>query len=139
MQTAFPRSTYRRRMEAVLARMEEAGLNALVTTAPDNVNYLCGYDAIGYLWYQGLILSPRLPEPVFVIRQIEASAVEELSAAAATRYYDIASEEPADAVADVLKGAGLSGARIGVETQSTWISPAQYLALQAAQIGRAHV
>lgn len=132
MQTAFPRSTYRRRMEAVLARMEEAGLDALVTTAPDNVNYLCGYDAIGYLWYQGLILSPRLPEPVFVIRQIEASAVEELSAAAATRYYDIAHEEPAAAVADVLKGAGLSGARIGVETQSTWISPAQYLALQAA-------
>lgn len=132
MQTAFPRSTYLRRVEAVLARMEEEGLDVLVTTAPDNVNYLCGYDAIGYLWYHALILSPRLPEPVFVIRDIEASSVEESSAAAATRYYDIAQEEPAAAVADVLKGAGLAGARIGVETQSTWMSSAQYLALQAA-------
>ncbi|CAM5768114.1 ectoine hydrolase DoeA [Labrys miyagiensis] len=132
MQTAFPRSTYRRRVEAVLARMEEAGLDVLVTTAPDNVNYLCGYDAIGYLWYQGLILSPRLPEPVFVIRHIEESAVEELSAVARARYYDIAREAPTAAVADVLQGAGLSGARIGIEMQSTWISPAQYLALREA-------
>lgn len=132
MQTAFPRSTYRRRVDAVLARMEAAGLDALVTTAPDNVNYLCGYDAIGYLWYHGLILSPRLPEPVFVIRHIEATSVEELSAVANARYYDIAKEEPTTAVADVLRGAGLSGARIGLETQSTWMSPAQYLALQAA-------
>lgn len=132
MQTAFPRSTYRRRVEAVLARMEEAGLDVLVTTAPDNVNYLCGYDAIGYLWFHALILSPRLPEPVFVIRHIEMTAVEELSAAPATRYYDISKEEPAAAVADVLNGAGLSSARIGLETQSTWVSPAQYLALREA-------
>lgn len=135
MQTAFSRRTYHKRVEAVLAQMEPAGIDALITTAPDNINYLCGYDAIGYLWYQALILSPRLPEPVFIVRHIEATSVEELSAVANARYYDISEEEPATAVVDVLNASGLSNARIGVETQSTWVSPAQYLAVQAALPG----
>src|SRR5215469_2629658 len=131
MLTAFPLATYRERQSKVLERLSKANLDALVVTAPDNINYLTGFDSLGYLWYQALILSKKLPRPFFLTRTSEQPCVHELSALESAAYYDIATQDPLELVARALTDAGLSSARIGLEMHSFTLSPAQYLRLQA--------
>ncbi len=46
---AFPASEYRRRLDAVRANMERAGIDLLYVTLPDHIGYLSGYQAE---WFQ---------------------------------------------------------------------------------------
>ncbi len=131
MLTAFSLATYRERQSKVQERLNKAQLDALVVTAPDNINYLTGFDSLGYLWYQALIVSKKLPRPFFLTRTSEQPCVHELSALETSAYYDIARQDPLELVARALTDAGLASARIGLEMHSFTLSPAQYLRLQA--------
>lgn len=131
MLTAFSLATYRERQSKVQERSSKANLDALVVTAPDNINYLTGFDSLGYLWYQALIISKQLPRPFFLTRTSEQPCVQELSALESASYYDIATQDPLELVARALSDAGLAAARIGLELHSFTLSPAQYLRLQA--------
>jgi Xaa-Pro dipeptidase len=130
MLTAFSLATYRERQSKVQERLSKANLDALVVTAPDNINYLTGFDSLGYLWYQALIISKKLARPFFLTRTSEQPCVQELSALETATYYDIATQDPLELVARALTDAGLSSARIGLEMHSFTLSPAQYLRLQ---------
>jgi Xaa-Pro dipeptidase len=130
MLTAFSLATYRERQSKVLERLSKANLDALVVTAPDNINYLTGFDSLGYLWYQALILSKKLPRPFFLTRTSEQPCVHELSALESAAYYDIATQDPLELVARALNDAGLASSRIGLEMHSFTLSPVQYLRLQ---------
>ena len=131
MLTAFSLATYRERQNRVQERLSKANLDALVVTAPDNINYLTGFDSLGYLWYQALIISKKLSRPYFLTRTSELPCVHELSAIESSAYYDIATQDPLELVARALSDAGLGSARIGLEMQSFTLSPVQYLRLQA--------
>ncbi|MDL2424802.1 aminopeptidase P family N-terminal domain-containing protein, partial [Pseudomonas sp. BAgro211] len=91
--------------------MADRGLDALVVNYPDNINYLTGFDSLGFLWYQALIISPKLAEPVFLTRTSEEPCTWELSCINEAIFYDIAKQDPLKIVADVLAQAGLSQAR----------------------------
>jgi ectoine hydrolase len=130
MLTAFSLATYRERQSKVQERSSKANLDALVVTAPDNINYLTGFDSLGYLWYQALILSKKLSPPFFLTRTSEQPCVLELSALQTSAYYDIATQDPLELVARALIDAGLASGRIGLEMHSFTLSPAQYLRLQ---------
>lgn len=130
MLTAFSLATYRERQRKVQERLSRANLDALVVTAPDNINYLSGFDSLGYLWYQALIVSKKLPQPFFLTRTSELPCVQELSALETSTYYDIATQDPLELVARALTDAGLGSARIGLEMHSFTLSPVQYLRLQ---------
>ena len=130
MLTAFSLATYRERQSRVQERLSKAGLDAVVVSAPDNINYLTGFDSLGFLWYQALILSKKLARPYFLTRTSELPCVHELSALESSAYYDIAKQDPLELVARALTDAGLASARIGLEMHSFTLSPAQYLRLQ---------
>ncbi len=130
MLTAFPAHTYRARLEAVMKRMESRGLDALVVNFPDNINYLNGFDSLGFLWYQALILSPKLAAPVFITRTSEIPTTWELSCAQEAVFYDIATQDPLEIVANILKDCGLGAGRIGLEMTAFTFTPAQYNALR---------
>ncbi|HUF45639.1 MAG TPA: Xaa-Pro peptidase family protein [Aestuariivirgaceae bacterium] len=131
MQTAFPINTYEERQARVLKRMDAAGLDALIVNFPDNINYLTGVDSLGFLWYQALVLSPRMARPWFVTRSAEEPPTWELSSVRDARFYDIASQDPLAIVADFLKGLKLARGRIGIEPTAFTFSPAQYQHLRA--------
>lgn len=131
MLTAFPIRTYEERQANVVKRMERAGLDALVVNFPDSINYLTGFDSLGYLWYQALVLSPRLPEPWFLTRTAEEPCAYELSVARNARFYDIAGEDPIAVVADALRGLKLARGRIGIEMHAFTFSPVQYERLRS--------
>lgn len=129
MMTAFPLRTYRQRMEAVKRRMSERGLDALVINYPDNINYLTGFDSLGFLWYQALIISPKLANPIFLTRTSEEPCTFELSCLEEGIFYDIAKQDPLRIVADSLEELGLSQGRIGLEMQASTFSALQYTTL----------
>jgi Xaa-Pro dipeptidase len=130
MLTAFSLATYRERQRKVQERVSQASLDALIVSAPDNINYLTGFDSLGYLWYQALIVSKKLSPPFFLTRTSERPCVHELSALESSAYYDIATQDPLELVARALTEAGLASGRIGLEMHSFTLSPAQYLRLQ---------
>jgi Xaa-Pro dipeptidase len=127
MLTAFSLATYRERQKKAQTRLGAADLDALVVTAPDNINYLTGFDSLGYLWYQALILSSRVQPACFLTRTSELPCVHELSAIEDSVYYDIATQDPLEVVARALTDAGLSSGRIGLEMESCTLSPPQKL------------
>ncbi|NBF12363.1 M24 family metallopeptidase [Pseudomonas sp. Fl4BN1] len=129
MLTAFPAHTYRNRIDAIKRRLAERDLEALVVNFPENINYLTGFDSLGFLWYQALIISPKLAEPIFVTRTSEEPCTWELSCIKDAIFYDIAKEEPLRIVAEMLAQAGLSQAPIGLEMSASTFSPLQFKAL----------
>jgi Xaa-Pro dipeptidase len=131
MLTAFPIRTYERRQRAVSQRLESAGIDALIVNFPDNINYLTGFDSLGYLWYQALVISPRLETPFFLTRTSEEPCTWELSTIHNAGFYDIATEDPIAIVADVLTGAKLDKATIGIESHAFTFTPAQHERLKS--------
>jgi len=139
MDLAFSLKTYDERVSRALARMKELELDALIVNMPDNINWLCGFDSIGYLWYQALVLSPGLAAPVFVTRTTEEPCVREASAVRDARCYDISTTDPIDVVRGILDQAGVGAGRIGVEKLAFTLLPAQWERLQAGMPGATFV
>lgn len=131
MDLAFGLNVYEERVERTLKRMAAEGVEALIVTMPDNINYLCGFDSLGYLWYQALLLSPALSEPLFVTRTTEEPPTWETSAVRSALFYDISKEDPLALLAARLKQAGLGDRRIGVELAAFTFLPAQWERLKA--------
>jgi Xaa-Pro dipeptidase len=128
--TAFSLATYRSRVTKVRQRLATAGLDALIVNMPDNINYLSGFDSLGFLWYQALLVTTKPTTPAFFTRNSEEPCVHELSALESATYYDIATQDPVELVANSLRDAGLANGRIGVELQAFTFLPDQYLRLR---------
>ncbi len=131
MELAFSIGTYVDRLEHVRRLMAEASLDGLVTTMPDAIHWLTGFDTIGYLWPQALVVTPE-GEPALVTRTTE------LPSAAASCYvrdvtgYDIATERPATAIAQAVRRLGLDSKRLGIELSAFTLVPAVWSELLSA-------
>src|SRR5690606_13984353 len=66
----FDRGVYRRRRERAAAALQEAGLDFLVVTAPENIYYLTGLDHFGYCAFHMLVMAADA-DPVLVARRME--------------------------------------------------------------------
>jgi len=131
MDLAFDLNTYDERQQRTMKRMRALGLEALIVNMPDNLNYLVGFDSIGYLWYQALVLSPALKAPTFFTRTTEEPCTWETSAVREGRFFDIARQDPVEMVADLLKEAGVGNRTIGVEMAAFTMLPVQWERLKA--------
>jgi len=129
MLTAFPAQTYLERIDAIKRRLINQALEALVVNNPSNINYLSGFDSLGFLWYQSLIISPKMTEPIFITRTSEEPCAWELSCIENAIFYDITKEDPLRIVAEMLAQAGLSHARVGLEMSASTFSPLQFQSL----------
>jgi Xaa-Pro dipeptidase len=130
VQLPFSLETYAERLRRVRARMAREDLDAVLVSMPDNLNWLTGYDTIGYLWFQ-VLLVPADGAPVFLTRTLEAPGVEGTSCIEDARYYDIVTQDPVALAVDLVRERGLAAARLGVETWAFTLLPAQWDALRA--------
>jgi Xaa-Pro dipeptidase len=126
----FSLATYADRLRRVRARMERDGLEGVVVTMPDNINWLTGYDTIGYLWFQALLV-PAHGEPVFLTRTMEGAGVDRTSCITDARYYDIVTQDPIALTVDLVRELGLAHGTLGVETSAFTLLPSQWDALRA--------
>jgi Xaa-Pro dipeptidase len=126
VQLPFSLTTYADRLLRVQERIQEQDLAGLVLTLPDTINWLTGYDTIGYLWSQALIITPGNPQPKLVTRTTEGPGVDATSWLRDPRLYDIAREDPIGVIAEEMTAAGLSSGRVGIDMQAFTIVPSAW-------------
>jgi Xaa-Pro aminopeptidase len=125
---AFPVEEYRGRLERLQSALAERELDALLTTLPENVTYLSGYQSPGYYkWLSAIV--PTSGSPLIVTRGFE------LTNLAVWSWFDDAvgideDEDPIEVTARALAGLGLAAGRIGVEHDSWFLTVADLAALQ---------
>lgn len=123
----FPMEEYERRLQALRRRMDDHGVELLITTTPENVCYLTGFESPGHYYFQALLV-PREGEPVMVPRRLEDSGVQALTWVELSRPYED-HEDPIGKVTETLAEFGWENARIGVE-RNCWF----FTALQQEQL-----
>lgn len=108
MDLPFNLDTYHERIERTRTAVDHEGIDAVVVTLPDSINWLSGYDTIGYLWPQALLIEKREGAPVFHTRTTEEPGFRETSWLPDGVFYDIAEEDWATAlsrtIAEQLRG-----------------------------------
>lgn len=126
MDLSFGLRTYAERHERVKQRMHRLEVDVMLVNLPDNVHYLCSHESIGYYWFQTLVVSPQLPEPVLLTRISEQASVEETSTIRNALYYRMHFDDPIEILARFLREKGVANKVIGVEMQAFNIRPAHW-------------
>ncbi len=130
---AFEAAEYEVRLRMVRARMEEAGLDALLVHTPENIYYLSGFQTPGYYMYQCLVV-PRDGRPFLVIRRGEVGNLRSFSwVGEHVTYVDV--DDPARVTAGALMDSGLARGRIGLELDAWFLTTRHYLTLKSALPG----
>ena len=109
----FPLSEYQRRLSELHRRMIERDIEVLLTTTPENICYLTGFESPGHYYFFGLLV-PLEGEPVTISRVLEDSGVEELTWIEVRRPYAVY-ENPMERVHATLEEFSWLNKRIGYE------------------------
>lgn len=117
----FPIDEYQRRLEAVRQGMAAAGLDALLTTTPENITYLTGFHSPGHYWFQGMLV-PLEGEPFTYSRRLETHGVEVLTWVDQNFAYDD-SDDIMAGLAGRIRDAGVK--RIGYERDGWFFTALQ--------------
>jgi Xaa-Pro dipeptidase len=126
----FPMAEYERRLTALRQRMDERGLEVVLTTTPENICYLTGFESPGHYYFNALIV-PLEGEPVAVPRRLEDSGYEALTWVKLRRPYND-TQDPMEVVRKALEEFGLHYRRIGYEKNCWFFTAAQQDRLFAA-------
>jgi Xaa-Pro aminopeptidase len=110
---AFPMEEYERRLNELRVRMGERGIDAMMTTTPENICYLSGFESVGHYYFNALVI-PLEEEPFMVPRFLEDSGVQYYTWIEVSRPYKD-DEDPMDALHKALAEFGLLEKRIGFE------------------------
>lgn len=129
MPAPFPKAEYDDRLARTRRKMDEAGLDLLVVSAPDNMNYLSGYDAWSFYVPQCLLVTAGDQEPVWIGRgmdSVSARLTTYLADASILSYADDYVENPAkhpmEEVARIVKDRGWDRGQIGYEGDAYFFS-----------------
>lgn len=133
----FPMEEYERRLQELRRRMDDRGVELFMTTTPENVCYLTGFESPGHYYFQALLV-PRQGEPVMVPRRLEDSGVQALTWIELSRPYED-HEDPIAKVAETLAEFGWENERIGVERNCWFFTALQQEQLFAACAGATFV
>lgn len=123
----FSLDEYRIRLNALRARMEYNEIDVMLIHTPENLYYISGYQTPGYYWYQTLIVPVDAP-PIFITRSVEESNVEGLTWVEDSRPYTD-NDDFIGRTADALASLNLDQKRIGLEYDSWFFTPRDFLRL----------
>lgn len=125
VQLPFPLDEYQARLDALRTRMDAAGVVAMITTTPENITYLTGFESPGHYWWQGMIV-PLYGEPTTLSRLLEVSGMDALSWVEPDRnvaYRD--DQDPMEVLVGLLTSMGLDRGRVGFERDGWFFTAAQ--------------
>src|SRR5437764_13798124 len=75
IEQAFPDAEYHDRLRKLRAKLREAGLDAIIIHAPEDINYLIGFNSCGYYSYQHLMIGTEESVDCFFTRIVELAIV----------------------------------------------------------------
>jgi len=126
---AFSRVEYEARVRAVRREMAARRVDVLLVDETEHLAYLAGWHASGSRYHGCLVPADR--DPVMVFRQLDEPAFLERSWLREHVCFPD-TEDPIDAVARAITARGWAAARIGVETDSHYLTVQSYEALRRA-------
>ncbi len=124
----FERDVYGRRRKRAAMAMQDAGLDVLVVTAPENIYYLTGLDHFGYFAFHMLVMAVDA-DPVLVARQMEQVTISRDVPDVDFRGYGDNDDLPGHCV-EVIRSVAPRPQRIGLELGSLYLIPGVALALR---------
>jgi Xaa-Pro dipeptidase len=126
----FTREEYGRRLDKVRALMEREAMDVLVLTDPCNILWVTGYDLWSFYVPQSVVISPRLPEPLWIGRSSDAPGVAQTSwlgpdsvAAYSDDLVQLDDRHAGHFVARAIRDRGLVRVVIGIELESYYLTP----------------
>jgi len=114
---------YERRLRDLRDRMRERGIDAMMTTTPENICYLSGFESVGHYYFNALVV-PLEGEPFMVPRLLEDSGVQYYTWVELSRPYRD-DQDPMDVLHRALAEFGLLEKRIGFEKECWFFTAAQ--------------
>jgi Xaa-Pro aminopeptidase len=125
----FSRAEYEDRLRVVRREMAARGLDVVIVDETEHLAYLAGWHASGSRYHCCLV--PLDGDPVMVFRRLDERAFLERSW---LREYVCFSdsEDPVEAVVRTITARGWAAARLGVETDSHYLTVQTYEALRRA-------
>src|SRR5579862_4462267 len=127
---AFSQVEYARRVARVRQAMSDRQIEVLLIFTPENVNYLTGYDTIGYSSFLCLAL-PLDADPVLVIREMERGVA--MSTTWLTNFATTGdTDDPVERTIEALSRRGLLSRRTAMEASAPFVTPSTWLRLRAA-------
>lgn len=125
----FPRAEYEDRLRALRREMAARPIDLLIVDETEHLAYLAGWHASGSRYHACLV--PAGGDPVMVFRRLDEPAFLERSWLG-ERVCFADTEDPVEAVARAVAARGWAAARIGVETDSHYLTVETYEALRRA-------
>jgi Xaa-Pro dipeptidase len=125
----FPRAEYENRLQAVRAAMAARRVDVLLVDETEHLAYVAGWHASGSRYHGCLV--PADGEPVMVFRRLDEPAFLERSWLH-DRVCFADTEDPVEAVVRTISARGWADARLGVETDSHYLTVQTYEALRRA-------
>ena len=125
----FDESEYLARIRRVRESMVVRGLDLLLVTAPENMNYLTGYDGWSFYTHQMVILAVGDGLPIWIGRDIDVPCAELTTILPATHLHGYAdhyvqsdSRHEMDFIVDFIASRGWGGSSIGVESDNYYFT-----------------
>lgn len=134
----FTTAEFADRLARAEARMAARGLDGMLIFAPESQYWLTGYDTFGYCFFQCLVIGGAAP--ALLTRSADLLQARLTSTIGDIRIWaDGAGASPAGDLAAMLADLGLSGTRLGVETDTHGLTAHNYRRLVAAMDGVAEL
>ncbi|HLH74842.1 MAG TPA: Xaa-Pro peptidase family protein, partial [Chloroflexota bacterium] len=132
MHVHFSRSEFDARRDAVLAAMERESLDALLVFSQESMYYLTGYDSIGFVFFQCLVVG-RDGRMVLLTRAPDRLQAKFTSIVQDIRVWvDGPNANPAEDLRSILLEYSLSGGSVGAELESYGLTAANWQRTAAA-------
>ena len=133
----FEISEYKDRIMKTKTSMASSHIDVLISTLPQNMYYLSGYDCGSFYVHQGVIVSLDKDEPIWFGRGMDANGArittwlkEENVRAYQDDYVQSTVKHPMDFVADILKEKGWDEKIVGLEMDQYYFTAQAYLSLK---------
>src|SRR5258707_8313008 len=127
--TAFSETEFAARVAKTKARMEAAGLDALIACDPANLNYLTGYDGWSFYVPQAVVVAQDIDKPLWFGRGQDVNGAKLTTILPADHivgysddHVQSTAKHPMQALARLLQERGQGSKRIGVEADSYYFT-----------------
>jgi ectoine hydrolase len=133
----FDKSEYEARVKKTKAAMAAENIDVMISTLPQNMFYLSGYDCGSFYVHQGVIICLDKDEPIWFGRGMDANGArittwlkDENIRQYADDYVQSPTKHPMDFVGDIIKEHHWENRTIGLEMDQYYFTARAYLSLK---------
>ncbi len=132
----FSAETYAKRVARVRSELRRRDLSALLVFAQESHYWLFGYDGGGYVFFQCAVLTADDGPVTLLCRRPDVAQARDTSTIEDIRVWlNATDQDPAGDLAQILVEKGLSGTKVGIETDSYGLTGFNLAAVQSAADG----